>query len=86
MENQALTAPEPIVAQFGYGQKIHYITFSMMQPSWADKPFVSAYSCGVENRWNVHGTFECPDLTIADVDCKKCLARIEWLRENGRLE
>lgn len=82
MSNQE-TAPEPIIVQFGAGQKIHYMTFRIATPFGSNKSFVAPMSCGVENRWNVHGTFDCPDLTIADVDCKKCMAD---LRKMGLIE
>jgi hypothetical protein len=85
MENQTLTAPEPTVVQFGQGQKIHYMTFRVVVRGEGDA-IIAPSSCGVENRWNVHGTYDCDTLTIADVDCTRCLARIERLREIGRLE
>jgi len=85
MENQTLTAPEPAIVQFGQGQKIHFMTFRVVQP-FAGDAFIAPSSCGVERRWNVHGTYDCDGLTIADVDCTRCLARIERLREIGRLE
>tara|TARA_B100001094_G_scaffold328122_1_gene387795 strand:+ start:374 stop:619 length:246 start_codon:yes stop_codon:yes gene_type:complete len=81
MENQTPTRPTTVV-QFGQGQKIHLMEFYFIQSKETFFPM----SCGVERRWNVHGTYEHDTLTIADVDCKKCLARIERLRENGRLE
>ena len=81
MENQTPTR-SPTIVQFGQGQKIHYMTFAYIESKATFFPM----SCGVENRWNVHGTYEADNLTIADVNCKKCLARIEHLREIGRLE
>ena len=77
---------EPIVVQFGNGQKIHFVTFwwreyNSMFPHM--KEGFQPSSCGVENRYNVHGVNEYDNLTIDNVDCKKCLTRIQWLRERG---
>ena len=70
---------EAVVVQFGQGQKIHLMEFFFIKSKGKFFPM----SCGVERRWNVHGTYEHQTLTIADVDCKKCLARIEMRRLGG---
>lgn len=66
------------IASFGQGAKIHYISiFEDDKLGWHRK---FAVSCGVESRHNVHGIRVHQGLTLDDVDCAKCRARIEWIK------
>ena len=77
---------EPIVVQFGNGEKIHLISFWWRE---YDESFPhleggfqpSSGSCGVENRHNVLGISEYNNLTYDDVDCKKCMKRVQSNKE-----
>ena len=75
---------EPIVVQFGNGEKIHLISFWWRE--YNEKyPYMEGgfqpSSCGVENRHNVHGSSEYNNLTFDDVDCKKCMKRVQSNKE-----
>jgi hypothetical protein len=78
---------EPIVVQFGNGQKIHLISFWWREVNKEFFPHMesgfqpSSGSCGVENRHNVLGISEYNNLTFDDVDCKKCMKRVQSGKE-----
>jgi len=66
------------IASFGQGDKVHFISICEDDKLGWNRKY--AIGCGVESRWNVHGIQSHEDLTLDDVNCAKCLKRIEWLK------